>query len=82
MVLFLSMNTSTNKEILKNSISSAIEICGTQMALAEKTGISQGAISKYLRGDALPRGDTAKSLSKAVGGRLRPADFAPHIFDQ
>ncbi len=52
------------------------------MALAEKTGISQGAISKYLRGDALPRGDTAKSLSKAVGGRLRPADFAPHIFDQ
>ncbi len=54
--------------------------CGTQEKLAKKAGITQGAIGKYLRGDALPTGVTANKLSFAVDGTQDPASFAPHIF--
>lgn len=54
--------------------------CGTQDKLAKKAGITQGAIGKYLRGDALPTGVTANKLSFAVDGTQEPASFAPHIF--
>lgn len=80
LVLFGFMDISHIKEIVKNSVSVAIESCGTQEKLAKKAGITQGAISKYLRGDALPKGETANALSKAIDGKLKPADFAPHIF--
>ncbi|MGZ4953554.1 MAG: helix-turn-helix domain-containing protein [Methylobacter sp.] len=76
------MTKSEIKHIVKQSIEQAIAICETQTALADKAGVTQGAISKYLRGDALPKGETAKNLSVAVAGILKPADFAPHIFDQ
>lgn len=79
-VLSVFMNTLQIKEIVKKSISEAIKDCGTQDALAKKAGITQGAIGKYLRGEALPTGVTAKNLSKAVEGKQTPADFAPHIF--
>jgi len=75
------MNTSQIKDIVKKSVAEAVALCDTQAALAEKAGLTQGAIGKYLRGDALPRGDTAKRLSKAVEGRIPPYKFAPHIFD-
>lgn len=68
------------KEIVKKSVAEAVKLCGTQCALAERSGVTQGAIGKYLRGDALPRGETAKKLSKAVDGKMGPRDFAPHIF--
>lgn len=60
----------------------AIDMCGSQAALAKKTGITQGAVGKYYRGEALPRGETANALSRAVDGKLKPSDFAPHIFQQ
>jgi len=69
------------KKIIKKSVEAAIVICGTQAALASKAKITQGAVGKYLRGDAMPAGVTAKNLSKAVGGALPPSKFAPHIFD-
>lgn len=69
-------------KIVKKSVSESISICGTQAALAKKAGITQGAVGKYLRGEAFPRGETANALSKAVGGKLKPSDFAPHIFTQ
>lgn len=75
------MNTLHAKEKVKDTVAEAVRLCGTQDALAKKAGITQGAIGKYLRGDALPRGETAKALSKAVNGRLTPKDFAPLIFD-
>lgn len=68
------------KSIVKRSISIAIEICGSQSKLASKAGISQGAVNKYVRGEAMPRGETAIALSKATAGKLTPADFAPQIF--
>lgn len=63
------------------AIEEAIKACGSQRVLAEKAGVSQAAISKYLRGVMIPTGVTAKKLSEATGGLLKPSDFAPHIFD-
>lgn len=75
------MNTSEIKEIVKKSITTAVGYCGSQVALAKKAEMSQGAIGKYLRGEVLPTGVSAKKLSKAVDGTQKPSDFAPHIFD-
>lgn len=74
------MNTSQVKDIVSKSVNHAIAICGSQVALAKKANITQGAVGKYIRKEALPTGLTAKSLSRAVDGELSPADFAPHIF--
>jgi len=68
------------KKIVKENIQQAITICGSQVALADKAEITQGAIGKYIREECLPTGVTAKKLSKAVSGKLKPKDFAPHIF--
>lgn len=67
------MNTSVFKE--------AIEIAGSQKKLAEKSGMSQAAISKYLRGKIIPSGVAAKKLEKAVDFKITCDKFAPHIFD-
>ncbi|MGZ8158375.1 MAG: YdaS family helix-turn-helix protein [Methylobacter sp.] len=78
------MNTSdieTIKEFVEKSVREAVAICGTQEALASRAGITQGAIGKYLRKEALPTGVTAKKLSVAVNGKLSKSAFAPHIFD-
>lgn len=54
---------------------------GSQSALAKKALLSQGAISKYLRGASLPSGVAAKNLSIATDGKIEPSGFAPHIFN-
>jgi hypothetical protein len=75
------MNTSKAKEIVKISVARAVVLAGSQTKLAEKADLTQGAIGKYLRGEALPTGPTAKRLVAAVDGALNKKDFAPHIFD-
>jgi len=42
----------------------------SQVALAEKTGISRDAISKYERGDTVPSVDYAKRIADALGVSL------------
>jgi transcriptional regulator with XRE-family HTH domain len=74
------MDTAKYKEIVKKSVSKAVECCGTQMELAKRAGITQGAVGKYVRGETLPTGVTANKLSKAVNYQQPPSDFAPHIF--
>ena len=80
-VLFDLMNTPIAKEIVKEAIAESVAICGSQDSLAKKTGVSQGAISKYARGDSLPSGVTAKKLEAAVDALIHRSRFAPHIFD-
>ena len=72
-------NNEPYKTIIRQSVQDAIAIIGTQEKLADKSGLSQGAISKYVRGDAMPSGQAAKKLSAASG--FPPVRFAPHIFD-
>lgn len=79
-VVFFIMDKQAIKNIVKKSVSLAIEICGSQGKLAVKAGITQGAVGKYFRGESLPRGETAIALSKATGGKLLPFHFAPQIF--
>lgn len=72
-VVSIPMNTSVFKE--------AIEMAGSQKKLAEKSGLSQGVISKYLRGETMPSGVAAKKLERAVNFKITRDKFAPHIFD-
>ena len=74
------MDTNEFKEIVKKSVSEAVKSCGSQLNLAKKAGLTQGAIGKYVRGETLPTGVSANKLSKAVEGKQQPYDFAPHIF--
>jgi len=76
------MKKSEIKEEVRKSVIIAISHCGTQDALAKKAGITQGAIGKYLRGEALPTITTANGLSDAVDGTQHPSCFAPHIYNE
>lgn len=75
------MSDADFKIIIKEAVKDAVTYCGSQVALADKAGITQGAIGKYLRGDAMPTGVTAKKLSQAVDSTISRDRFAPHIFD-
>jgi transcriptional regulator with XRE-family HTH domain len=75
------MNTVEAKEVVSESVRKAVAYCGgSQMRLAKRAGLSQGAISKYIRKESLPTGVTARLLVEAVDGTLTAKDFAPHIF--
>jgi len=74
------MNNSKEKEIVKKAVAEAISYCGSQVILAEKAKVTQGAISKYLRGAAMPTGRTARNLSDAVDETVSLGRFAPLIF--
>lgn len=78
-VLFLIMNDIKIKTLVSKNIVTAIKYCGTQTKLAKKAGITQGAVSKYKRGDAIPTYMTAQKLSKAVDKTQPISDFAPYV---
>lgn len=75
------MDTKDAKIIVKKSVNDAVAYCGTQVSLAARAKITQGAIGKYIRGETLPTGVTAKKLSKAVDETMPKEKFAPHIFN-
>lgn len=75
------MNKITAKHIVKTAVIEAIAYCGTQAALADKAEITQGAVGKYIRGDSIPTGVTARKLSKAVDSTIPASRFAPLIFE-
>ena len=75
------MNRKEITKIVSSNVRRAVDMAGTQAILASRAGVTQGAISKFCRAEALPTGITANKLSNAVGGKLSPHDFAPHIFN-
>lgn len=79
-VLFLVMEINEAKEIVVMAVKEAVEYCGSQSALAEKAGVSQGAVNKYLRRDCMPTGVTARNLSRAVDNVIPKHRFAPLVF--
>ena len=74
------MNDTDIDEMIKDAVAEAIKIAGTQKLLANNAGLSQGAIGKYYRGEARPRGETAIMLERAVDKKIQRSRFAPHIF--
>ena len=74
------MDKNEAKEIVKQAVFEAIEYCGTQVSLANKSQLTQGAIGKYIRGEAMPKGESAKQLHLAVDKTIELNRFAPLIF--
>jgi len=58
----------------------AIKFCGGQVALAEALGISQAAVSQWLRGGrpSLPH---AIQIVRLTGGEVSIADLRPDMAD-
>lgn len=63
---------------MNTAIEKAINICGSQTALARKAGLSQGSIWKYVTGRCNPKYESAEKLSVAVAGKLTAIDFMIH----
>ena len=60
-------------------IQKAIEVCGSQEKLAARVGVSQVAVSKWLRGgDIDPR--RAPLIEEATGGVVSRADLFPDLW--
>lgn len=76
------MDTNLESEIIKKAVAEAIVIAGSQQLLAQKAGLTQGAISKYILGKSKPRGEIALRLEKACDFKVTRTRFAPHIFKE
>lgn len=63
-----------------NATKKAIDIVGGQTALANKTGISQAAISKLARGINRVSPESAVKIELATDGRVTRSDLRPDIF--
>lgn len=59
----------------------AIEMFGSQAKLAKQANLSQGAISKWIRGDGIPTGESAKLIEIATGGLVTRQELRPDIFN-
>ncbi len=62
------------------AINRAIEILGSQTALAKKAGVSQAAISKIASGKTSISPVTALLVEAATSGDVSRHDLCPHIF--
>ena len=65
------------RQFVSANMLKAVAIAGSQVLLAKKSGLTQGAISKYVRQDGLPKASTARRISKAIDGAISPYYFSP-----
>jgi DNA-binding transcriptional regulator YdaS (Cro superfamily) len=61
-------------------VQKAIEIAGSQQALATACGVSQAAVSKWALGGGISV-ESAINISQATSGRVSVADLRPDILD-
>jgi DNA-binding transcriptional regulator YdaS (Cro superfamily) len=61
-------------------VQEAIEIAGSQQALATACGVSQAAVSKWALGGGISV-ESAINISRATSGRVSVADLRPDILD-
>ena len=64
-----------------DAIERAINICGTQGALAERSKLSQQYISKLLVKKTTPSTDAAIAISRATDGEVRIRDLLPDVVE-
>lgn len=67
-------------EIMNEVIQRAISIAGTQDALAKKTGLSQGLISKYKRNACRVNANHALKIEIAVDRQVMRHEMCPEAF--
>ncbi len=63
-------------------IKKAIDILGSQTALARACGVKQGHISNWLRRDKKIKLENALKIERATNGRVTQKDMRPDLFDQ
>jgi DNA-binding transcriptional regulator YdaS (Cro superfamily) len=63
---------------MNNPIQKAINIVGSQAALAEKCHVRQQSISKWLRKGEVPP-ERVEDVVKAVNGQITPKELCPMI---
>jgi transcriptional regulator with XRE-family HTH domain len=47
----------------------------TLAQMAEKVGVSEVSMSRYERGDRMPRPEVMRKIGEVTGGAVRPNDF-------
>jgi len=70
-----------NRKVNRQLITQAIRALGTQEALAAELGVSQGTISKWLRGVTQPSLVHALALERLTSGQVRAAELRPDYRD-
>lgn len=73
-------NLSQRKKIISLLTKLKLE-CGSQKKLADKLGVTQPQVSKWLKGLAIPSFTTAIFIEKAFKGKIKSKDICPHYFD-
>ena len=65
----------------RDHIRRAIELVGSQRALAEQIGLSQQGISYLLNEAPQVSAEIAMAIHRATGGQVRKEDLRPDIFE-
>ena len=69
-----------NKRKQNAAVVRAIEIAGSQQALADTLGCVQSAISKRLYGQVPITGDWAVDVERALKGKITREELRPDLF--
>jgi DNA-binding transcriptional regulator YdaS (Cro superfamily) len=64
---------------MKN-ITTAIHLCGSQLALAKACGVSQPAVAQWAKGGKIS-GEHVLAISRATRGAVTPHDLRPDLYE-
>jgi len=67
---------------MKTPISVAIEILGSQQALATACGVTQPAVHKWATGKGRPDAKSSIAIERATKGKISRSVLRPDIFEQ
>ena len=68
-------------ETFQRHIRRAVELAGSQRALAEKIGLSQQGISYLLNDAPQVSAEIALAIDRATNGQVRKEELRPDIFE-
>lgn len=63
-------------------INNAIKILGSQKTLAQKSGVSQPAVSKWASGKSKPSAKNARAIEMATDKKITRLELRPDVFDE
>jgi DNA-binding transcriptional regulator YdaS (Cro superfamily) len=64
----------------KELIQKAIDICGSQKALADACGVKQPAVSNWMRRDKTLLLERAVLIERATGGQVKASELRPDCY--
>ena len=69
-------------ETFRDHVRRAIDLAGSQRALAKQIGLSQQGISYLLNDAPQVSAEIAIAIHRATGGRVRKEELRPDIFEE